>query len=295
MKYNDLYGIISPLVTPFDQEGNINEHQFRKEINFLINAGVHGLSPGGSTGEGAALKTEEISKLVSITKEENKNNIPIVTGIIRNSTADAIDAGLAAKKAGANVLMVTPTCYTVLTPDDEGNYAFYKSISDEVDLPIIIYNVVPQNEISTQLFLKLLEIKNVIGIKQSVGGIQAMYDKVIYSNGKANIYAATDDMLYSCFDLGACGAIAAILTVFPAESVMIWNCVKNGDIKTAKEIQNMIYPVWQVIAGPQFPRRVKEALRLLGREVGLPRSPILSVTPIETEEIKKVLESIKLT
>lgn len=289
----DLRGIITPLVTPFTKEGHIDEELFRAEVRYVSEAGVHGLSPGGSTGEGAFLTKDELSLLVKITAEENSNHVPIIAGIIKNSTNDAIEAALAAKDAGADALMITPTSYNILVPDDNGNYDFYNKISEAARIPIIIYNVVPQNEISTQLFYKLLDIKNVIGIKQSVNGIKAMYDKKIVCGDKGLIYSATDDMMYSCFELGADGAIAAILTLFPHICMQMWECAKKGDFKTGIKLQNNIYATWQAIIGPHFPRRIKAALKAMGRESGYPRSPIIEATDQEKQEIKSALDNLK--
>lgn len=294
MKKEFLKGIIAPLVTPFNKAGDIDEDLFRNEVKYLLKADVHGISPGGSTGEGAMLSNNELVRLIEIIQEENIKNIPVVAGIIRNSTKDAIIAGLAVKKAGASALMVTPTSYNVLVPDDNGNYEYYKSIAEEVDLPVIIYNVVPQNEIRPYLFKEMLEVDNIVGIKQSVGGIQSFYAMKMVCGGKGLIYSATDDMLYSTFDLGADGAIAAILTLFPEISLQIWNAVQVEDYQLARKLQNKIYPVWQKIIGPQFPRRVKEALSQLGREVGIARSPILEATDREKSEIRIALSNLNI-
>lgn len=295
MKSNDFRGIIAPVISPFDANDNLDEALFRKEVKYLLGTGIHGISPGGSTGEGAALSDRELFRMVEIIKEENRADIPIVAGVIRNCTRDAIETGLAAKKAGADVLMVTPTSYNVLVPDDDGNFEYYNRISEAVDLPIIIYNVVPQNEIKPQLFLRLLDIKNVIGIKQSVGGMDGFYKMQLACGSKGTIYSATDDMLYSTFDLGAGGAIAAILTVFPEYCVEMWEAVEKGNNRRARELQDRIHPVWQQITGPQFPRRVKQALRLLGRETGLCRSPILEAPVGEREKLEALIKTIMKT
>ena len=117
-----------------------------------------------------------------------------------------------------------------------------------------------------------------------------MYDQVIYCGDKGKVYAATDDMLYSCYDLGADGAIAAILTLYPKECVQMWDCVQKGDMQTAKKLQDEMYPVWQAVVGEQFPRRIKAALELAGRKPGLPRSPILPATQVEKEQIKAAMK-----
>ncbi len=292
MKGKDFIGIITPVITPFDANDTLDEVIFRKEVKYLLGTGIHGISPGGSTGEGAAVSAKELARMVEIIKEENHAGIPIVAGIIRNSTRDAVEAGLAAKKAGADALMVTPTSYNVLVPGDDGNYEYYSKISRLVGLPIIIYNVVPQNEIKPHLFSRLLDIDNVIGIKQSVGGIDGFYKMQLACGNKGLVYSATDDMLYSTFDLGACGAIAAILTVFPEYCVEMWDAVQKGNNSRARELQNKIHPVWQQIAGPQFPLRLKQVLRMLGRETGLCRSPIVEAPLSEGEKLKAIIKTI---
>lgn len=273
----EIRGIIPPLLTTFTQDEHLDTELFRTQVRYLLDAGVHGVSPGGSTGEGAALTNEELAEMISIIKEENHEQVPVVAGVIRSSTAEAVRTGLAARDAGASALMVTPTFYNILVPNDDGNVAYYRAISDEVQRPIIVYNVVPQNEVSPALFSRLLEIENVIGIKQSVGGIMAMYDMKVTCGDRGLVFAATDEMIHSCFTLGADGAISAILSLFPRLSVKMWDLTQAGRNDEALAIQDKLFPVWKIIRGPQFPARMKAAVRLLGRDCGFPRSPVSAV------------------
>jgi dihydrodipicolinate synthase/N-acetylneuraminate lyase len=281
-------GIIAPVITPFTSEESLDEKVFRREVKYLLGAGVHGISPGGSTGEGELVRDAELVRMVEIIQEENSRHIPVVAGIIRTSTRDAIRAALAVKKAGATALMVTPIQY-LGGADADGNYEYYDRISDAAGLPIIIYNVVPQNEIKPDSFHKMLDIANVIGIKQSNGGVPGFMDMMITCGEKGHIYSASDEMLYTTFDLGAAGAIAAILTLFPEISVEIWDSVKAGNRDHARELQAKIYPVWSMIKGPQFPRRIKEALNQTGRPVGVAASPRLGASAAERESIRQAL------
>ncbi len=280
-------GIIPPIVTPFNPDGSINEKLAAKEMKISIDAGVHGLSVAGSTGEGPTLGDEELKDLIAIAKDCLGPDQPLVCGVMRASTRDAVRAGLAARGAGADAIMVTPTAYNVLVPDEEGMYDFYATISKEVGLPIIIYNVIPQNTISPSLMKRLLEATDhVMGIKQSVGGIQALYAMLMTCGEKGKMYAATDDMLYSCFELGAAGAISAILSVFPEDCVQMWNCAKKGDAQKGLQIQHSLYKRWQCLTGNQFPIRLKYALQVMGRESGLCRSPITHLSEEEKAQIR---------
>ena len=212
----------------------------------------------------------------------------VVCGVMRTCTRDAVRAGKIAKEAGADAIMVTPTAYNVLVPNAEGMFDFYSTISREVQLSTIIYNVIPQNTIYPNLFHRLLkETEYIMGIKQSVGGIQALYADLMEVGEKGRVYAATDDMIYSCFDLGAKGAISAILSVFPKESVEMWKCAQTGDHLRGLEIQQSLYKKWQVLGGNQFPIKMKYALKCLGRDCGYCRSPITYLPEEEKEAIRK--------
>ncbi|MEY8522064.1 dihydrodipicolinate synthase family protein [Lachnospiraceae bacterium 38-10] len=281
-------GIIPPIVTPFDADGTINSRLIEKEMKICIEAGVHGLSVGGSTGEGPTLRDEELVELIHIAKGYLREDQSLVCGVMRTCTRDAVRAGLAAKEAGADAIMVTPTAYNVLVPNEQGMFDFYSTISKEVQMPVIIYNVIPQNTISPGLFKRLVEeTEYVRGVKQSVGGVQALYAMRMAVGRKGNIYAATDDMLYTCYELGACGAISAILSVFPKECVEMWNCQQSGKRERAFEIQNQLYDKWQCLGGNQFPIRLKYALEVLGREPGYCRSPITYLPEDEKARIRE--------
>lgn len=283
-------GIIPPIVTPFTETGEIDKEKIRREMEICLEAGADGISVGGSTGEGPTLRDEELTQLIGIAREYVKEGTDktVVCGVMRTCTRDAVRAGKIAKEAGADAIMVTPTAYNVLVPNAEGMFDFYSTISREVQLPTIIYNVIPQNTIYPNLFHRLLkETEYIMGIKQSVGGIQALYADLMEVGEKGRVYAATDDMIYSCFDLGAKGAISAILSVFPKESVEMWKCAQTGDHLRGLEIQQSLYKKWQVLGGNQFPIKMKYALKCLGRDCGYCRSPITYLPEEEKEAIRK--------
>lgn len=283
-------GIIPPIVTPFTETGEIDEEKIRREMEICLEAGADGISVGGSTGEGPTLRDEELTQLIGIAREYVKEGTDktVVCGVMRTCTRDAVRAGKIAKEAGADAIMVTPTAYNVLVPNAEVMFDFYSTISREVQLPTIIYNVIPQNTIYPNLFHRLLkETEYIMGIKQSVGGIQALYADLMEVGEKGRVYAATDDMIYSCFDLGAKGAISAILSVFPKESVEMWKCAQTGEHLRGLEIQQSLYKKWQVLGGNQFPIKMKYALKCLGRDCGYCRSPITYLPKEEKEAIRK--------
>ncbi len=288
------YGIIAPIVTPFDAEGVIDSMALQSETRYLLDSGVHGLSIGGSTGEGALLSDDELDLCIRTIQQENTEKKPLLCGIIRNSTKDAIRAGLRAREAGADGLMVTPTYYH--GTDDQGNTIFFKELAGAVELPIIIYNVIDRNPVSPLLMMDLAEIEHVIGIKQSINGLHGLNAMISACGDRTLVFGAQDDLLFCSYLLGAVGAISAILTVFPELCVRQWNAVQSMDIEEARQISFRLLPVWQLIgsAGMAFPGRIKAVLELLGRQSGLSRSPVMKPSQDVIGQLRSALEKQEL-
>lgn len=286
-------GIMPPMVTPFTKDEEIDESALRKEAQYMLKAGVHGITVCGSTGEGYSMTSEEVGRVTAIVKKEVGSKVPLITGVITDAAKIAVSHARAAKENGADALMVTPVHY-VFHPTDEGSVAFYKSIGDATDLPIIIYNVVPWNTVTADLAVKLTAVKQFKGIKQSGGDIHGLADMVKAVGDKISIMSAIDDMLFPTFLIGAKGAIAAICTVAPELCVQSWEAAKKGDVKKGIEIHHKLLPIWRAVGPNDMPARVKEALGQLGRPVGVARNPLLPVDAKVKKEIHDALVEAKL-
>ncbi|TXG80939.1 MAG: dihydrodipicolinate synthase family protein [Thermomicrobiales bacterium] len=272
-----VHGILPPMVTPFGDDESIDEAGLRSEARFMLDAGVHGLCVGGSTGEGHTLSIEETCRITEIALEEANGRVPVISGIIRDSTREVVAYGKALKTAGADALQITPVHY-LFSSGDDGTYAYYERIANEVGLPIVIYNVVPWNTVSPEALMRLSEIDQVVAVKQSGGDIHKLADLLLMNDGRLIIYSAVDDLLYPSFALGADGAIAAILTVMPVESVALWEAVKRGDHAEARSLHGRLLPVWRAMNHPDMSARTKAILALQGRTAGMARHPILPVS-----------------
>ncbi|MEE9366652.1 MAG: dihydrodipicolinate synthase family protein, partial [Dehalococcoidales bacterium] len=219
----DIYGIAPPLTTPFDSNEELDEAALRADVRFLIEkAGVHGLAVGGSTGEGHTLSTQELRTSVAAAIEEARGRVPIIAGIIVDSTRLAIEKGKAVADLDVAALQITPVHY-LFKPDDTMMQRHFAQIVDKVGLPVMIYNVVPWSYCSPSLLTKIItETEGVIGVKQSAGDLKLLADLIHNLGDRGVIMSAVDALLYPSFSLGAHGAIAAILTVVPALCVQLW-------------------------------------------------------------------------
>ncbi len=286
-----LKGIIPPLVTPFTPgTQDLDEDALRAEVRYLLGTGVHGLTLCGSTGEGQTLSVEETVRCAEIAVEEVKGQVPVIIGIIRDSTREVIRYGRALKQVrGVDALQITPVHY-LFTPGPEGSYAYYKEIGQAVGLPIVIYNVVPWNTISPETLLWLSEIPEVIAVKQSGGDIHKLAELLRSNRGRLQVLTAVDDLLYPSFIFGAAGAISAVLTIVPDLAVALWDAVQRGDHKTALMLHERILPVWTAINHPDMSSRTKAAIEMRGRQVGPARSPLLPLSPEAQAEVAEALQ-----
>ena len=290
----DIFGIIPPLTTPFRSDGTITEDALRAETRYMIEvAKVHGLAVCGSTGEGHTLTTEETRRITEIVVKEAKGRTPVITGIIVDSTAQAIERGKAVKDLGVAALQVTPPHY-LFRPDDDAMLRHFEALAKGTGLPIIIYNVVPQAYLSPQLLTRIITtVEGVIGVKQSAGDLKLVADLVLLLGHRGRIMNAVDALMYPAFVLGVHGAIAAILTAVPTLLVQLWDAARAGDHKQALVLHEKILPIWNAIGSENhfnLPANTKTCQELLGRKAGVPRPPMSASSPAQRAAIQSALQ-----
>jgi len=283
-------GIVPPMTTPFRSDDTIDEGALRAETRYLIEtARVHGLAVAGSTGEGHALTTEEVRRVTAVVSEEARGRVPVITGIITDSTASAVERGLAVKDLGVAALQVTPVHY-LFRPDDDAMVKHFDTLASRTGLPIIIYNVVPWTYLSPALLARIIaSVPGVVGVKQSAGDMKLLADLLLLVGDGARIMTAVDALLYPSFALGAHGAIAAILTAAPTLCVALWDAVQAGDHKQALALHEKLLPIWNAISHDNLPANVKHCQELQGRAAGVPRAPMPATSPAQAAAIRQAL------
>lgn len=288
-------GIVPPMTTPFRADDTIDEGALRADTRYLIEtARVHGLAVAGSTGEGHALSTDEVRRVTATVSEEARGRVPVIAGIITDSTASAVERGLAVKDLGVAALQVTPVHY-LFRPDDDSMVKHFDTLATRTGLPIIIYNVVPWTYLSPQLLARIIaSVPGVIGVKQSAGDMKLLADLLLLVGDNARIMTAVDALLYPSFVLGAHGAIAAILTAAPTLCVRLWDAVQAGDHKQALALHEQLLPIWNAIFQDNLPANVKYCQELQGRAAGVPRAPMPATSPAQAARIRDALHAAGL-
>jgi 4-hydroxy-tetrahydrodipicolinate synthase len=287
-----LRGIIPPMTTPFGADGELKLGLVKGQVDWLVSQGVHGLAAGGSTGEGHALDAAEFRDLVAATVEAAAGRVPVIAGIIVDSTRDAIRRAKMVRDMKVAALQVTPVHY-LFRPDDDAMQQHFKTVAEETGMPVIIYNVVPWSYLSPALLVRIMRaVPGVIGVKQSAGDLKLVADLLNTADPNHLILSAVDALLYPSFALGAHGSIAAILTAAPHACVDLWNAVKAGDHKRAHDIHRRLLPLWNVMVGDNLPACTKAAQSLQGCDAGLPRAPMPAATPRQQDAIATALRGL---
>ena len=288
-----IHGIVPPMVTPFTEDQQVDESALELDVNYLIEtAEVHGLAVCGSTGEGHTLTTDETKQISAVAVNAADGRVPVITGIITDSTQSAIERGKALADLGVAALQVTPVHY-LFRPDDDSTVRHFDQIARQTNLPVIIYNVVPWSYLSPPLLARIIrEVDGVVGVKQSAEDMKLLADLLLMVGEEAKIMSAVDALMYPSFLLGAHGAIAAILTAVPKTSVELWDAVQAGNHQKALQLHKQLLPIWNSISGDNLPANVKFTMELQGRIAGRPRSPMPVTTVDQEQAIRRAVGSL---
>jgi 4-hydroxy-tetrahydrodipicolinate synthase len=224
--------------------------------------------------------------------------VPVIAGIITDSTQSTIERAKALADLGVAALQVTPVHY-VFRPDDEAMVRHFGAIADGTGMPVIIYNVVPWSYLLPPLLVRILrEVDGVIGVKQSASDMKALADLLLLSEeagirDRVRILSAVDALLYPSFCLGSDGAVAAILSAAPEACVALWEAVRRGDHGASIPLHKNLLRLWNAIDAPNLPANVRVAMRTQGRQGGVPRPPMPVSSAGQAERIEAAMAAVR--
>ncbi len=291
----NLSGIIPPMVTAFRPESeDLDEDLIQAETEYLISTGVHTICVGGSTGEGQGLSEDEVYRLNKAVVDQAAGRVNVMAGIIADTTRETIVKSESARAAGVTSIQVTPPHY-LWVPSVEGLVQHFTRIGDAVELPILIYNVIPWVDIDVHAMNAIIDDAPwVLGVKQSGGDMHKVADMLALIHGKVPITTGIDDLLYPTFALGVDGAVTCMTAVFPVETKELFEATRDGDHDRALAMHRRLLPVWRLIEGPSMTANAKYVLSLLGRDNGVSRSPILAPDEAHRARLRASLEEAGL-
>lgn len=289
-----LQGVIPPATTPFDALGNIRHEAIAAQVDWFVGAGVHGVAVGGSTGEGHTLERDEYRGVVEATVNSAAGRIPVIAGIITDSTRESVKRGQLLDGLDIAALQVTPVHY-LFRPDDDAMVEHFRTLAGETGRSIIIYNVVPWTYLSPQLLIRIMqEVPEVIGVKQSAGDLKLFADLMAELPDGKRIFSAVDALMYCSYTLGAHGSIAAILAAAPHASVALWDAVAAGDHTHAHGLHLKLLRLWNALMPhDNLPAATKYAQTAQGCDAGLARQPMSMPDDAQRARIDAALEALR--
>jgi len=290
-------GVIPPMITPFrgDAMSELDLEKLDILTDFIIEKGVHGLMPLGTSSEFALLTPSERKVFVRRVVERARKRVPIIAGVSDPGTKNVLDYAKQAEKDGVDAVICTGPYY--YRTNNEGLLSHFQTLIDAISIPIMIYNIpayVGYN-IPPEVVQKLAETNpgRVAGVKFTTNDLTMFLEYLRLMGETMQIMIGSDTLFFSALELGAAGGILGSANVLPEETSSIFNLFLKGDILRAKSIQREIEPFTYAMGLGTFPAAVKEAMRLIGLDCGDVRPPLVSLSEREKKMVRASL-SFKL-
>ncbi|MFX1404805.1 MAG: 4-hydroxy-tetrahydrodipicolinate synthase [Promethearchaeota archaeon] len=284
-------GVMPPMITPFDSKYKINEEMLKRLTNYLVESGLHGLVPTGSTGEFSRLTDEERKKVIKTVVDVVNGRIPVIAGTAANRTEDVIALSKYAEDVGADGVMITVPYYG--RPTEEELLGYYKDVASSIGVPIVVYNNpwTTGTDLKPDFLAKLTKYENIRHVKEATCDTRRVNQIIRATNGKMAVISGADDNTFESFVAGATGWIAGIANFMPKTCVKLYDlAVEKKKIMEAKELWYKILPIGDIVEGSgKFVQYIKAGVELRGIAAGPPRKPLLPLSATEKETFQKML------
>jgi len=286
-------GVITALVTPFRGDA-IDEEALRRLVDEQIAAGVDGLVPVGTTGESPTVTVEEHIRVIEIVVQAAKKRVPVVAGTGSNSTRETIEMSAAARKVGADGLLLVTPYYN--RPGQEHLYRHFKAVMEAVPLPAILYNVPTRtaSDLLPDTFARLTELPQVVGIKEATGSITRAAQILARVGDRVAVLSGDDAVTVPLFALGGKGVISVVSNVAPAPMAQMWDAAAAGDWKKARELHYRLLPLGEGLFVEANPIPVKTAMSMLGRIADEIRPPLYPLAAQYRDKLRAQLQELGL-
>jgi len=286
-------GIIPPIITPFDKDEKLDIPSLERMVNYLIEAGVHGLFSLGSTGENYGINFEQKRKIIETVINATKKRVPVYVGTGAITTRESIKLTRMATDLGADAISVITPYF--INPNEEELYQHFKAIACSTHLPIVLYNNPGRTGInlSIELIIRLSYINNIVGIKDSSGDMTKAAEIIRQTGNNFAVLSGRDTLIYGFLAYGGHGSIAATANIFPKLVVSIYELFQKGDYQKALEAQFKLAPLRMAFSLGSFPAIVKESLKLRGIDMGNALKPISPISPKNRDRLRKIIKEIE--
>ncbi len=290
----DWHGLYAVIVTPFSADGALDEAGNRSVVDFVIEAGCHGVIAAGSTGEFYLMSADERGRVFDIAVDQAAGRVAVLGCPAAIGIEETVAHTKRAAEAGcAGVMALTPI-YASLS--DREIEEFYRRLSGEGGLPIMLYNSpkLVNNNLSTDLVVKLMELDQVVAIKDTTWDIYTTMEFVRRCSPELRVFVGLEDILLPALSVGAVGAVAMMPQVVGRITRDLYDAVMDGDLERARAPHEKLVRAYDIFKVGSGYVGIKEAMNLLGRTGGASRPPMLPYTEAQRDELRAILSDLGL-
>lgn len=289
-------GVYTALITPFLDNGALDEEGLRQNIRFQIQSGVAGIVPLGTTGETPTLSSDEEKKILKIAIDEAKGKVQIIVGTGSNSTLKTIENTKRARDAGADAALIVTPYYN--RPSQNGLIKHFEAINHETKFPFLTYNIPGRTGtmIETKTLQKISYFEHCFGVKEATGNISNMsevIETIAKQNPRFQVLSGDDGLTLPLIALGGCGVISVASNLCPSEVVQMVELALQGKLSAARELHYKLAPLVKALFAETNPVPVKFAMKLSGMAAGTVRLPLCELTEQNQALVKKAVEDFK--
>jgi 4-hydroxy-tetrahydrodipicolinate synthase len=286
--------LLTAMVTPFDQNGEVDFNATRTLVDYLIDNGTDGIVVAGTTGESPTLTSDEKINLFKVVVDAVKGRVPVIAGTGSNNTRASISLTKQAEEAGVNGIMLVAPYYN--KPSQEGMYQHFKAIAESTPLPIMLYNIPGRSVVnmSVETIVRLAQIENIVAVKEASGNLDAMAEIISQAPSDFTLYSGDDGLTLPVLAIGGAGVVSVASHVIGNEMQEMINHFKNGQVQEAASAHRRLLPIMKALFTAPNPAPVKAALNINGVSVGSLRLPLLPLTEEEKSALQTVLPAAKI-
>lgn len=290
-----LKGSICPVITPFTEDGEIDEKTFVDLINWQIESGSHGISVTGTSGEPSSLTTEERKRVMKLAYDTIDGRVPFTPGTGSTNHDETMELTKYAEELGADAVMVIVPYYN--RPNQEALYQHFKTVADSIEIPVILYNIPGRSavnlEISTMKRL-VQDCPNIIGAKEANKDFEHVNRVLLECGRDFLLYSGIEVLCYPMLAIGGAGFISATANVEPKGVAELYNAWEAGDVARAQDLHFELMPLNHVLFKDTNPAPVKAALGMMGRATPKLRMPMGLPSEELQEEVRDVLVDLDI-
>lgn len=284
-------GVFPAIITPFKEDGSLDEEGLRRNIEYLQKSGIAGIVPCGTTGESATLTFEEHKRVVEIAVDCAK--VPVIAGTGSNNTREAIELTRHAAEAGADAALLITPYYN--KPNDRGMFEHFKTIAEKCDIPIVLYNVPKRTgiDLKPDMVARLSKIKNIKAVKEASGSPGQVAQIIEQTRvGEFSVLSGDDDLTLPLMALGASGVVSVVANVAPRKTVAMVDAMLSGNLEAARKLHYELLPLVRAMFLETNPIPVKTAHKLIGLAAGPLRLPLAGLAPEKEKVLAEILEKL---